>query len=144
MYITSHRHNHGTNWNINILLIFSGSKVTKLHGTIKYNVLNIHNASYIIFLSLKLINIEFSELSMCDPMSVNMFFWIEGTLYEIATQIYCQDKILELFWQHWKCEITQISIRQEDNLQCNLSVKVYLLCKVWQNIPILCILMIND
>ena len=74
MYITSHRHNHGTNWNINILLIFSGSKVTKLHGTIKYNVLNIQNASYIIFLSLKLINIEFSELSMCDPMSVNMLF----------------------------------------------------------------------
>ena len=53
------------------------------------------------------------------------FFWIEGTLYEIATQICCQDKILELFWQHWKWEITQISMRQEDNLQCNLSVKVY-------------------
>ena len=55
------------------------------------------------------------------------FFWIEGTLYEIATQIYCQDKILELFWQHWKLEIIQISICQEDNLQCTLSVRVHLL-----------------
>ena len=44
-YFTSHRHNHCTNWKINIWSIFSGSKVTKLHGTIKYNVLNIQNAS---------------------------------------------------------------------------------------------------
>ena len=61
------------------------------------------------------------------------FFWIEGTLYEIATQIYCQDKILELFWQHWKLEIIQISICQEDNLQCTLSVTMHplwVLCKL--------------
>ncbi len=64
------------------------------------------------------------------------FFWIEGTLYEIATQIYCQDKILELFWQHWKLEIIQISICQEDNLQCTLSVRVHQLCQMFMEVEI--------
>ena len=54
------------------------------------------------------------------------FYWIQGTLYEIADQTYCQDTVLELCWQHWKWEITQISIWEEDNQQCNLSVRAYL------------------
>ena len=53
------------------------------------------------------------------------FYWIQGTLYEIADQTYCQDTVLELCWQHWKWEITQISIWKEDNQQCNLSVRAY-------------------
>ena len=69
-YFTSHRHNHCINWKINIWSIFSGSKVAKLHGTIKYNIFNIQNVSHIIFISLKLIINEYSELCMCDPMSV--------------------------------------------------------------------------
>ena len=56
------------------------------------------------------------------------FYWIQGTLYEIADQTYCQDTVLELCWQHWKWEITQISIWEEDNQQCNISVKLYLHC----------------
>ena len=54
------------------------------------------------------------------------FYWIQGTLYEIADQTYCQDTVLELCWQHWKWDITQISIREEDNQQCNLSVRLHL------------------
>ena len=53
------------------------------------------------------------------------FYWIQGTLYEIADQTYCQDTVLELCWQHWKWEITQISIWEEDNQQCNLSVRLH-------------------
>ena len=53
-------------------------------------------------------------------------YWIQGTLYEIADQTYCQDTVLELCWQHWKWEITQISICEEDNQQCNISLKVSL------------------
>ena len=53
------------------------------------------------------------------------FYWIQGTLYEIADQTYCQDTVLELCWHHWKWEITQISIWEEDNQKCNLSGKLY-------------------
>jgi len=69
--------------------------------------------------------LNFQSCLCVTPWVWICFFWIEGTLYEIATQIYCQDKILELFWQHWKLEITQISVRQEDNLQCTISVRVH-------------------
>ena len=61
------------------------------------------------------------------------FYWIQGTLYEIADQTYCQDTVLELCWQHWMWEINQISIWEEDNQQCTLSVKaslMYCICVV--------------
>ena len=58
------------------------------------------------------------------------FYWIQGTLYEIADQTYCQDTVLELCWQHWKWEITQISIWEEDNQQCNLSVRLHHVCYI--------------
>ena len=75
---------------------------------------------------------NFQSCLCVTPWVWMCFFWIEGTLYEIATQIYCQDKILELFWQHWKLEIIQISICQEDNLQCTLSVTVHQLLHLLQ------------
>ena len=66
------------------------------------------------------------------------FYWIQGTLYEIADQTYCQDTVLELCWQHWKWEITQISIWEEDNQQCTLSVRLYLLSPLLYPLVVRC------